>query len=325
MPVCMPHLRGMQILRSSLLFLGALFVVGCATTSHGEAPATLGARAPTAPLEAVIDEPGPVTVETVIGAEWHVPLSGVLDLEHPAAKAAGLVDRDEPIHIAFHALHHPTRGTYLVDTGVERALFEAPDEAALRGLVRRFAGIDAMKRRTDTKSWLERSSRAIAGVFVTHLHLDHVTGMRDVPRDTPVFVGPGETSAKSLMNVLLAPVVDRALEGKPPLAVWRFSADPGGAFEGIVDVFGDATVWALHVPGHTAGSTAFVARTPSGPVLLTGDACHTAWGWEHGVPPGSYSSDKERAAESLARLRRFVARRPRIDVRLGHQALASAP
>jgi glyoxylase-like metal-dependent hydrolase (beta-lactamase superfamily II) len=87
----------------------------------------------------------------------------------------------------------------------------------------------------------------------------------------------------------------------------------------VVDVFGDGTVWALWVPGHTLGSTAYLVRTPKGPVLLTGDACHTRWGWEHDVEPGTFSSDLPRSAESLARLRRLAAEHPAIDVRLGHQ------
>jgi N-acyl homoserine lactone hydrolase len=87
----------------------------------------------------------------------------------------------------------------------------------------------------------------------------------------------------------------------------------------VIDVFGDGTVRALHVPGHTPGSTAFVARTPAGPVLLTGDACHTAWGWEHGVEPGSFSNDRPQSAASLERLRRFASKHPAMQIRLGHQ------
>jgi hypothetical protein len=59
-------------------------------------------------------------------------------------------------------------------------------------------------------------------------------------------------------------------------------------------------------------------------VLLTGDACHTAWGWEHGVEPGTFSDDAEQSAASFAKLQRFAKRHPSLDVRLGHQPLASA-
>lgn len=297
----------------------AIGAIGCSATSHPHAPASLGAAAATASLEALVDEPGPLTVETVIGADWQVPLSGLLNLDHPKAKSAKLTDRDEPIHVAFHAVTHPTRGTFLVDTGVERALFDAPDEAVIRGLAARVAHVDKLKRRTDTKTWIERQRRAPSGVFLTHLHVDHVSGMRDVPAGTPVFVGPGESSARSFENLFVAPIVDRALENKPPLAVWRFSADPDGVFDGVVDVFGDGSFWAILVPGHTRGSTAYLARTKTGAILFTGDACHTAWGWEHGVEPGDFSADKRRSADSLERLRRFSARHPTMEVRVGHQ------
>jgi glyoxylase-like metal-dependent hydrolase (beta-lactamase superfamily II) len=88
-------------------------------------------------------------------------------------------------------------------------------------------------------------------------------------------------------------------------------------------VFGDGSLFALHVPGHTRGSLAFLARTPRGPVLLVGDACHTAWGWKNGVEPGEFSTDGPRSAESLARLLDLARRHPSIDVRLGHQPLAA--
>jgi hypothetical protein len=30
-----------------------------------------------------------------------------------------------------------------------------------------------------------------------------------------------------------------------------------------------------------------LARTTTGPVLLTGDTCHTRWGWDNSVEPGT--------------------------------------
>lgn len=301
--------------------LAAFAASGCAATSHDAAPTTLGVPSSTQSLDAVIDRPGPVTVETVVGADWAVPLSGLVNLDAPAAKAAKLTDRSEPIQVVFHALHHPTRGTFLVDTGVERAIFDAPSDAAVRGVVARFMHVEAMQRRTDTASWIARQPSGVAGVFLTHLHLDHVSGMRDVPDGTPVFVGPGEATHRAAENIVVERIADDALEGKPALSVWQFRADPDGGFDGVLDVFGDQTVFALHVPGHTPGSTAFAIRTPNGPVLLTGDACHTAWGWEHGVEPGTYSDDRPRSARSLENLRRFAARHPGMDVRVGHQSL----
>ncbi|MES1205859.1 MAG: MBL fold metallo-hydrolase [Pseudomonadota bacterium] len=99
----------------------------------------------------------------------------------------------------------------------------------------------------------------------------------------------------------------------------RRRADPSGRFTGVLDLFGDGSLFAIWVPGHTAGSVAYVARTPRGPVLFTGDTSHTRWGWEHDVPPGKFSSDRERNATSLAALRGLAARHPALEVPLGHQ------
>ncbi len=56
-----------------------------------------------------------------------------------------------------------------------------------------------------------------------------------------------------------------------------------------------------------------------GPVLLTGDASHTRWGWAHDVEPGTFSGDIARSAESFKKLRKLVAEHPSTDVRFGHQ------
>ena len=87
----------------------------------------------------------------------------------------------------------------------------------------------------------------------------------------------------------------------------------------MLDLFGDGTVFAIASPGHTPGSTAYVVRTPRGPVLVVGDACHTRWGWDNHVEPGTFSSDRPRSHDSLEALHALVARHPGIDVRLGHQ------
>src|SRR5690349_9515139 len=150
-------------------------------TSHAVEPAAMGAAARTADLEAVVDEPGPVTIETVVGADWEVDRSGLINLKHPKAVAAGLKDGPEPIQVPFHALRHPTRGLYLVDTGVERAQRDDPDHALIHGIVGRVMHVEKMRVRTDTASWIAQQNEPVAGVFLTHMHGDHIAGMRDVP------------------------------------------------------------------------------------------------------------------------------------------------
>ena len=314
-------LRMLLLLIASAAVFAVMLAVGWRVTTHAVQDETDAKAGSTSALEAVMDQPGPVVVETIVGADWQVPRSGLINLDNPKARESGLKDEPEPIQIFFHALRHPTRGLFLVDTGIERALKADPAHAAIRGMVANVMQVEKLTVGTDTATWLSKQSAPPSGVLFTHLHLDHVAGLPDVPREAALFAGPGETSARSWKNFFVQSVTNEELAGHPPIRQWRFSPDPDGKFEGVLDIFGDQTVWALWVPGHTPGGTAYVVRTPDGPVLLTGDACHTEWGWQHGVEPGTFSSDMAASATSLERLRALSTRHPRLRVLLGHQSL----
>src|SRR5262245_46934715 len=90
----------------------------CTPTSHAVVPSPFGVSRAASSLAAVVDQPGPITVETVVGADWAVPRSGLINLRHPKAVEAKLADSDEPIIVPFHAIRHPTKGLFLIDTGV---------------------------------------------------------------------------------------------------------------------------------------------------------------------------------------------------------------
>ncbi|KYF64052.1 Zn-dependent hydrolase [Sorangium cellulosum] len=261
-------------------------------------------------MEALLDDAGPITVETVVSARWESSRGGLINLEHE--RAAALTDGAEPVEIIFHALAHPTRGLYIIDTGAAQAL-AAHDHPLRTGAVGQAFNFGALRVETGLGVW--RGDRSLAGVLLTHLHFDHVLGLGDVARDVPIFLGPGESAFESPFHALTQPVVDQLLDGRAALQEWVF--DESGA----IDVFSDASLFALAAPGHTPGSVAYVARTPDGPVLFTGDVCHTVWGWRNDVEPGTFSDDRADSARSLAFLRALAARHPSMQVRLGHQSM----
>jgi N-acyl homoserine lactone hydrolase len=273
-----------------------LILSACTTTSHALVPASLGQPSTLAVMEQTLSAPGPITLDTVVAADWNVPLSGLLNIER-----AGLSDRDEPIQIFVHVIKHPQKGTFLVDSGVASDLSAVPSyfQKLMKPIVTR-----------ETTGALTARLGRIDGVLLTHVHLDHVLGLPDLAKDTPVYAGAGDARERSFQNLLMHGVFNDLFSGL-------------GAIEELTpqvhDLFGDGSLWAIPTPGHTKGSFAYLARTTSGPVLLTGDASHTRYGWEHGVEPGTFSEDQAASRVSLLMLKALVERHPELVVRFGHQ------
>ena len=300
----------------ALLCLSGL---ACAASHHPTQQADLGTASASYALLSVIPEPGPVEFESLKAADWVVARSGLINLDHPRAKSTGLEDGDEAIGIYLHVLRHPRFGMFIVDSGVEGGFRDPDGNPRVSFLVESAMRTSDLKIHFTTSEWLASQSEPLAGVFLTHLHLDHVMGLPDVPPSTPVYVGPGEPTASQFLNLFSRGTIDRMLEASGPLREWPYEGDPDGRFTAVVDIFGDASVWAIHVPGHSPGSTAYLVRTTTGPKLLVGDASHTRWGWENGVEPGTFSLDVPRSVQSLAVLRELAREFPEIDVYLGHQ------
>lgn len=307
---------GLKALFPALLWLGGL---ACAASHHPVEPADLGRARASHEMLAVIPEPGPVEFVSVKAADWVVARSGLINLDHPKAIEAGLEDGDEPIGIYFHVLRHPRFGTFIVDTGVESGFRDPDGNDRVSFLVESAMRTSDLEIHTTTEEWLASQKEPLAGVFLTHLHLDHVMGLPDVPADTPVYAGPGEPDASAFLNLFSRGTIDGMLEASGPLREWPYDGDSDGRFTAVVDIFEDGSVWAIHVPGHSPGSTAYLVRTPSGPKLLVGDASHTRWGWENGVEPGTFSLDGPRSALSLATLRELALEYPQLEIYLGHQ------
>lgn len=181
--------------------------------------------------------------------------------------------------------------------------------------------LDRLHVQLSTREYLQSRSTPLRAVFLTHLHLDHILGLQDIPKTTPLFIGAAEADDTRFLHSLVRSTTDLNLMEFSALREWPLKSSPDSSFT-YVDIFGDQSVVGLHVPGHTRGSMAFVVRSTEGPLLLTGDACHTAWGWIHGVEPGTFNTDTEQAADALKRLRAFAAAHPQMTVHVGHQELS---
>jgi len=300
-------------------FCSTVLLGGCNTTYHPVAPAVLGKTSSSKEMEPLIDQAGPVLLDTISSANLSTSLSGLINLKSEPAKKAKLKNRSEAIEIYAHVLQHPRHGAFLVDTGMSQELLSEPKEIGLSWGIRKLSPLKKIKIQKTTEEILHDINSPLAGVFFTHLHIDHLFGMPDIPHDVPLYIGPSESSKKRITNIFSYTSTDALLEGKGPLLEWKFKADPQNKFKGIIDIFSDGSVFAISVPGHTTGSVAYLVRTPNGSVLLTGDTTLTRWGWENTVEPGYFTHDRPGNLESLKKLKALAERHPGLDVRFGHQ------
>ncbi len=331
-----PMNRTRRALLASALALGA-----AACTQSGlsvVAPSSpLGQPSTLARMEALMGQPGPVQLHTVTAAHWAVNLSGLVNLRHEAAKSAALQEGQEPIALYTHVLRHPQHGVYWVDSGLSLSVVQRPQDFGLHWLLRRLMPLDQIQPLAGQDSASLARTAPPRAVFLTHLHLDHILGMPDLDKEVPVYVGPVESRHTGVKNAFVQGPTDALLGPQRKLHEWALPTPPTPAssasapqttgseagISAVWDVFGDASVFALHTPGHTPGSMSYLARTPLGPVLMVGDTSHTAWGWEHGVEPGSFTANGPANRTALLALKALVQRHPGTQVRLGHQALGS--
>lgn len=293
-------------------------------TSQSTRPVELGKPSQLEQLKSELKATGPIQLQKIVAADWAVNLDGLVNLDDPQAKAAGLKAAEEEIQIYFYLIDHPQFGRYLIDSGVAQIIKTNPDQSPMNSIVAKFMNLKHLVVHQSTQEWLQKNPQPLKGLFLTHMHMDHIMGIPDLPEETPVFIGPQESSHQSFKNLFIRGSTDGFLKGKRTLSELQFTGSKGPGSPQIIDFFGDASLFVISVPGHTAGSLAFVVSTTTGLHLITGDSCHTRWGWENGVTPGIFTEDQERNKESLAFLRAFAASHPGIQVHLGHQS-ATAP
>lgn len=299
----------------ALVIASLMFLSACTVTDVATRKSVLGKSATMESLGVAVNK---VTNKSLLEfekhsvANWQVPLSGLLNLKHPRSVNAGIKNRDEPIKLFLYTLTHPNHGTYLIDSGVSETFIDAAHNSDVSFVVKKAMGISSLKVIKTTKQIIKQHGK-ISGVLLTHLHLDHIMGFSDIASDVPVYIGPRDTKTVALEHLVSRGTTNRLLKTVNTLHEWSFGEGQ------VLDVFGDGSLWAIHVPGHTPGSTAYLAMTTNGPQLILGDASHTRWGWDNGVEPGTFSHNGPQSGISLAMLKKLVADYPSITAHPGHQ------
>lgn len=137
-----------------------------------------------------------------------------------------------------------------------------------RGLV---APPDALVGLADSLAMSAVGVEGIDFAIATHIHWDHVAGLLDLPESLALRVATAELEWAT--NPATAPMGVAESIGTRPMPCFDLDGPPVLSFARSHDLFGDGSVLAVDLAGHTPGSIGLVlAVQDGGYALLAGDA-----------------------------------------------------
>lgn len=211
-----------------------------------------------------------------------------------------------------YVIRHPEAGTILVDTGFHPDARADPrkDFGLRMSLV--FRG---MKHPDDTYEEQLRAlgvdPEAVERVVMTHLHVDHTSGMRLLPRARFVCARE-EWRAATGSGAGGRGYVSGHLPDEERMELVDFGerGEPHGPFLETIDLLGDGSVLLVSTPGHTRGHMSVLLRVASErQVMIVGDAVYTLRSLREEILP-LLTFDDDLYLRSLRELKAFSEREP---------------
>jgi glyoxylase-like metal-dependent hydrolase (beta-lactamase superfamily II) len=230
-------------------------------------------------------------------------------------------------------LIHPRHGAALFDTGYSERFFAATQRFPER-LYRWITPTTLPPEETLTAQLarLGLHPSDIRICLISHLHADHIAGLRDLPRARFVLMRTEWTLAcrqsrlsglrHGFLPALLPDDFAARLQWaddfprRPLPSGWSALGDGH-------DVWGDQSLLALTLPGHTAGQMGLLFRDPlDREVFLCADACWSRQAWLNNVPPsrlaGVIMHDRSVYRRTLESLHRLGAQHPELFILPSH-------
>ena len=221
--------------------------------------------------------------------------------------------------LAF-VVRHPSAGTILIDTGMHRDARENPRRDFGIPLSLVFRGLKPAKEPFNEQlRALDIEPGSVERVVMTHLHLDHTSGMRLLP-DAKFTASAAEWAAARGRFPIGNGYVPHHLPPVSQMQLLDFDHDgePYATFNQTIDLLSDDTIRLISTPGHTKGHISILLRlADGGQALLVGDAAYTLRNIHEETLP-MLTDDDTTARRSIAEIKAFALANPRTTLVPSH-------
>lgn len=264
--------------------------------------------------KSVFSNPGPVELYVMHTGYIHMAGNIHFNKKDSRTKTKAKDVRFNPVFSFL--IKHPQEGLMLVDTGLHES--HAQKRGGNFGLLLGTMVKTKAEPNRDAASQIKSlgiSPDQIRHIVLTHLHLDHPSGLPAFKNNGSPFVYADERELKIARSAfgLFQGYIKAHLEGiKIKALEYPSSAQP---FDKVWDFFGDGSVFIISTPGHSPGHASVLVNTQAGPVFLTGDAAHRRANLDEGIPPiGDYKA----AAAAIKTINQFLTEHPQVKVICSH-------
>lgn len=282
------------------------------------------------PLEPPVsggEEGATVTVEPIVTGRFRSPeiLQSSPGGEVGKIKTLRSVGPDNPaIPIPAFLIRHPKAGPILVDTGLHPSIASDPRENL--GRFGTWLCRPEMEPGSDLAAQLRDRDIApsqVRLVLLTHLHVDHASGIADFPEATFIVTAAEWKEATSGLLPILKGYRRQQYDYAFDFRTISFDGDGVSSyatFGRTIDLFGDGSVRLASTPGHSAGHQSVILRLKERDMVIAGDALFREAQLEPRADLPGLMYDEHQYKRSLQEIRLFRREYPDAVITAGHDA-----
>ncbi len=252
-----------------------------------------------------------IKVKSIITGKVKLQMHGTINVNY--SKISDVPDVSFYVPVISNIIYHENYGYYLIDAGLDKSYYNNIYGVCKGTLLNEYGSKFVQEKHQNVSYYLEKENIKLKGIFLTHTHVDHISGIKDLSDNVPIYLSNKEKSMdikpfyyadyfknKKYLNIFdMENTIDTPILGK------------------CIDIFNDQSVYAISTPGHTSGHISYLING-SEKYLFTGDACFTRHGIKYAIASSDYTWNIKLAQKSLEKILKFTKKYNNINLVLGH-------